>query len=71
MRSKASRDRYPMIIIGQAVWQYHRFNQSYRDVGEKLLYRGIDVNHETIRSWYYKFSKNFKKVNLFGTKLCK
>ena len=62
MRSRPSRYRYPMMIIGQAVWQYHRFNQSYRDVREQLLYRGIDVSHETIRSWCYKFSKDFEKV---------
>ena len=40
---KPSRHRYPMIIIGEAIWQYHRFNQSYRDVREQLVYRGIDV----------------------------
>lgn len=62
MRSRPSRYRYPMMIIGQAVWQYHRFNQSYRDVREQLLYRGIDVSHETIRSWCYKFGKEFEKV---------
>ena len=62
MRNKPSRYRYPMMIIGQAIWQYHRFNHSYRDVREQLLYRGIDVSHETIRSWCYKFSKDFEKV---------
>lgn len=59
---KPSRHRYPMEIIGQAIWQYHRFNQSYRDVKEQLLYRGIDVSHETIRSWCYKFGKDFEQV---------
>ena len=62
MRSRPSRHRHPMMIIGQAIWQYHRFNQSYRDVREQLLYRGIDVSHETIRSWCYKFGKEFEKV---------
>ena len=62
MRSRPSRYRHPMMIIGQAIWQYHRFNQSYRDVREQLLYRGIDVSHETIRSWCYKFGKEFEKV---------
>ena len=51
-----------MLIIGQAVWQYHRFNHSYRDVREQLLYRGIDVSHETIRSWCYKFGKKFGNI---------
>ena len=47
-----------------AIWQYHRFNQSYRDVREQLLYRGIDVSHETIRSWCYKFGKDFEEVEV-------
>ena len=62
MMKKPSRHRYPMMIIGQAIWQYHRFNHSYRDVREQLLYRGIDISHETIRSWCYKFGKEFEKV---------
>ncbi|WPX96061.1 IS6 family transposase [Candidatus Bandiella woodruffii] len=51
MEERASRYRYPMVIIGHAVWLYHRFNLSYRDVAEELLYRGIEVSHETIRAW--------------------
>ena len=62
MRSKQSRYRYPMMIIREAVWQYHRFNQSYRDVRDQLLYRGIDVSHETIKGWCYKFGKEFEKI---------
>ena len=62
MRSRPSRHRYPMMIIGQAIWQYYRFNHSYRDVREQPLYRGIDVSHETIRSWCNKFGKYFEKV---------
>ncbi|WPX95937.1 IS6 family transposase (plasmid) [Candidatus Bandiella woodruffii] len=37
MEERASRYRYPMVIIGHAVWLYHRFNLSYRDVAEELL----------------------------------
>ena len=62
MKGTPSRHRYPMTIIGQAIWQYHRFNHSYRDAREQLLYRGIEVSHETIRSWCYKFGKEFEKV---------
>jgi putative transposase len=62
MNGTPSRHRYPMTIIGHAIWQYHRFNNSYRDVREQLLYRGIDVSHEAIRSWCYKFGKEFEKV---------
>ena len=60
--NKPSRHRYPMMIIGQAIWQYHRFNQSYRDVRKQLLYRGIDISHETIRNWCYKFGQKFSDV---------
>jgi putative transposase len=56
------RHRYPISIISQAVWLYHRFNNSYRDVRKQLLYRGIDVSHESVRSWCYKFVKHFENT---------
>lgn len=56
------RHRFPVSIISQAVWLYHRFNHSYRDISEQLLYRGIDVSHETIRGWCYKFASSFEDV---------
>jgi putative transposase len=54
------RYRYPGTIISYAVWQYHRFNLSFRDVQEQLAYRGIIVSHETVRKWCLKFSRQFK-----------
>ncbi len=42
------------------MWQYHRFNLSFRDVQEQLAYRGIIVSHETVRKWCLKFSRQFK-----------
>lgn len=54
------RYRYPATIISYAVWQYHRFNLSFRDVQEQLAYRGIIVSHETVRKWCLKFSRQFK-----------
>jgi putative transposase len=54
--------RYPVQIISQAVWLYHRFNHSYRDVQEQLAFRGIIVSHETIRTWSIKFSCHFQDV---------
>jgi putative transposase len=54
------RYRYPANIISYAVWQYHRFNLSFRDVQEQLAYRGIIVSHETVRKWCLKFSRQFK-----------
>ena len=56
------RHRFPVSIISQAVWIYHRFNNSYRDIEEQLAFRGINVSHETIRSWSLKFSSHFRDV---------
>ena len=56
------RHRFPVFIISQAVWIYHRFNNSYRDIEEELAFRGISVSHETIRSWSIKFSNHFRNV---------
>ena len=41
--------RYPLSIISHAVWRYHRFNDSYRDISEELAYRGIIVSYEAIK----------------------
>ena len=38
---KLKRHRFPVSMISQAVWMYHRFNHSYRDVQEQLAFRGI------------------------------
>lgn len=62
LERKPKRYRYPLELISIAVWSYHRFNGSYRDVSERLLYRGIDVSYETIRQWCIKFGPHFKSV---------
>jgi putative transposase len=51
--------RFPLAVIGEAVWLYHRFTLSYRDVAELLLERGICVTREPIRTWRIKFSDLF------------
>ncbi len=51
--------RFPLAVIGYAVWLYHRFTLSYRDVEELLLERGIAVTRESIRTWCIKFSDLF------------
>ena len=51
--------RYPIEVIGHAVWLYHRFALSLRDVDELMLARGVVVSHETIRSWCAKFGPNY------------
>ena len=56
---KPYRHRFPMTIIGHAIWLYHRFPLSYRDVQELLHQRGIEVSHETLREWCIKFGPLF------------
>jgi putative transposase len=47
--------RYPPDIISHAVWLYHRFALSFRDVEELLAERGVVVTYETVRQWCQKF----------------
>lgn len=56
------RHRFPRCIISYAIWRYHRFNDSYRDIQECLAYRGIEVSHESIRLWCIKFGAVFRDV---------
>ncbi|MEV0695263.1 IS6 family transposase [Streptomyces sp. NPDC050388] len=51
--------RFPAEIIAHAVWLYHRFPLSYREVEELLLARGITVSHETIRQWCDRFGPQY------------
>ena len=41
--------RFPREIISHAVWLYHRFCLSFRDVEDLLAERGITVSYETIQ----------------------
>ena len=41
--------RFPPEIITHAVWLYHRFSLSHRDVEELLAERGVPVSYEAIR----------------------
>jgi len=43
------RYRFPPEIISYAVWLYHRFNLSHRDIEDLLAERVITVSYETIR----------------------
>ena len=38
-----------------AVWLYHRFGLSFRDVEDLLAQRGITVTYETVRQWCQRF----------------
>jgi putative transposase len=53
------RHRFPAEIISHAVWLYHVFSLSLRDVELILAERGVSVTHETIRRWCRKFGWSF------------
>ncbi len=55
------RHRFPGEIISHAVWLYHRFSLSLREVEELLAERGIDVTYETIRQWCTKFGPEYAR----------
>ncbi len=53
------RYRFPTEIIQYAVWLYHRFNLSHRDIEDLLAERGIIVSYESIRLWSNKFGTKY------------
>jgi putative transposase len=55
------RHRFPAAIISHAVWLYHVFSLSLRDVELILAERGVTVTHESIRAWCRKFGAEFAK----------
>ena len=54
--------RFPLSIINQVVWLYHRFNHSYRDIQNQMAFRGIILSHETVREWCTKFARHFSYI---------
>ncbi len=53
--------RFPAEIIRHAVWLYHVFSLSLRDVELILAERGITVTRESIRQWCLKFGVDFAR----------
>ena len=53
------RNRFPAEIICHAVWLYHVFSLSLRDVELILAERGVLLSYETIRRWCRKFGQGF------------
>ena len=53
------RHRFSAEIISYAVWLYHMFSLSLRDVELLLAERGILVSYETVRRWCKKFGASF------------
>ena len=53
--------RFPPEIIARAVWLYHRFTLSFRDVEDLLAERGVTVSNETIRQWCLTFGPDYAR----------
>ena len=58
-RSRYSGYGFPPEIISYAIWVYHRFCLSFREVEDLLAERGIVVSYETIWLWCQKFSADY------------
>jgi len=54
--------RFPPAIISHAVWLYHRFCLSLRDVEDLLAERGITVSYESIRQWCNRFGPEYART---------
>jgi|SRR3954447_14503625 putative transposase len=54
--------RFPAEVINQAVWLYHWFSLSLREVELILAARGIIVSYETIREWSLRFGRTYAKT---------
>jgi putative transposase len=60
-RSRYHGHRFPPEIISYAVWAYHRFCVSLRDVEDLLAERGIIVSYEAVRRWCRTFGSDYAK----------
>ena len=54
--------RFPAEVIQHAVWLYHCFTLSLRDVELILAARGIVVSSESIREWGLRFGRIFANM---------
>ena len=54
--------RFPPEIISHAVWLYHRFTLSLRDIEDLLAERGVIVSYESIRRWCMTFGLDYARV---------
>ena len=53
--------RFPRSVLSYAVWAYHRFALSLRDVEDLMAERGVVVSYETIRAWVEKIGAQVLK----------
>jgi putative transposase len=50
---------FPPDIIQYAVWLYHRFNLSHRNIEDLMSHRGVEVSYEAILLWCNKFGSKY------------
>ena len=50
---------FPAEIINQAVWLYHCFSLSLREVELIRAARGVVVSYETVREWGLRFGRTY------------
>ena len=62
MGSLYKRHRFPPEIISHAVWLYHRFPLSFRDVEDLMAEHGVTVSYEAIRFWCRKFGPEYART---------
>jgi putative transposase len=53
--------RFPVAVIQHAIWLYHVFSLSLRNVELIPAERGIVVTHESIRQWCRRFGADFAR----------
>ena len=53
--------RFPPEISSHAVWVYHRFGLSVRDIEDLLAERGVTVTYEVIRQWCRTFGLDYAR----------
>ena len=54
--------RFPAAIVEHAIWLYHCFSLSLRDVEMILAAHGVMVSYETVRDWSIRFGRLFAKA---------
>jgi len=62
LKPSYQRHRFPAEIISHAVWLYHRFCLSFREVEELLAERGVTVTYESVRQWCQKFGPDYART---------
>ena len=62
MESLYRRHRFPPEIISHAVWLYHWFTLSFRDVEDLLAERCVTVPYKAVRSWCRKFGPVYART---------